>query len=204
MKINNRYGRGLRKCILLLICICTLLVLTACSNEPAEISYDTPREWTPVYNDHEHGLFISPVLPGAFEEELTQEDIAKLLPSKPLPYEVYRAKVMFKEDRSVYTVVLYIDSPEAKTVVAFGEGAMWSACCAVWKKGENQSLCADVEYTLYEFDNELKAEAVINDTNMHVRTRGAKDKKHFEAILECFSWYSKGKPDLSQIVPREH
>ena len=111
---------------------------------------------------------------------------------------------MFKEDRSVYKVVLYIGSPESYTVVALGEGAVWNACCSFSEKGQNKSLCADVEYTLYEFDGELMAEAIFNNNIMYTRTFGAMGKKDFEAILECFSWYSKGNPDLSEIVPREH
>jgi hypothetical protein len=167
------------------------------------MSFETPREWTPVYNAHEHYASLGSVFPIAFTERLTEEDIAKILPEKPLPFAVFKAFVKFKEDRTVYSVVLHIDSEESRTIVVLGDGAVMNYCCQFREKGENKSPCGTVEYTLYEFDD-LLAEAVINDTAMCARTNGAMSKQDFEAILECFSWYSSGGPDLEQIVPREH
>lgn len=203
----------LRKRFLLFLCFCTFLVLTACqktipqpdiTEEPLEISYDTTREWMPVYNAHECELFVSMVLPIAFEETLTQEDIEKILPTKPLPCDVYSGKAMYKEDGTVYGVILYIGSPEKYITMAMGEGAAQSACCALMTPGKDKSFCGDVEYTLYEHGDELMAEAAFNGTLSFARVFKAMEKQEFEAILECFSWYPDGKPDLTQIVPREH
>lgn len=203
MRINNHYGCFLRRIMLLLLCICLLTLLPACTQKPSEMSYETPREWTPVYNAHEHYASLGSVFPIAFTERLTEEDIAKILPEKPLPFAVFKAFVKFKEDRTVYSVVLHIGSEESRTIVALGDGAVMNYCCQFREKGENKSPCGTVEYTLYEFDD-LLAEAVINDTAICARTNGAMSKQDFEAILECFSWYSSGGPDLDQIVPREH
>lgn len=192
MKYNNRY----RSCLLLLLCVCVLLSMTACSK--------SPRMWTPVYNAHQCRVFVSRAFPIAYEEDLTPEDIASLLPAKQLPFDVFRGSADFMEDRSVYHIALYIGSKEAYTVLSLGPAAtMLNACCDFRDTGE-KSRCGNVEYTLFKSDDRLMAEAVINDTLMFARTYGEVDKQDFEAILECLSWYSGGKPNLAKITPKEH
>lgn len=188
----------MRKCFLLFACVCTLLSLIACND------YETPREWTPVYNTHRCVMFVSRAFPIAYEERLSEDDIAEILPSKQLPFEVFRGDVDFMEDRSVYNVSLYIGTKSACTVLAMGPGAIYlNACCNFRDTGE-KSICGSVEYTLYEADNKLMAEVVINDMPMFFRTYGEVSKQEFEEILECFSWYARGKPNLSKIEPKEH
>lgn len=209
MRIDNRYVYFLRRFLLSLLCFCALVILPACTQQPQEMSYETPREWTPVYNVHKHCAFVSRTFPVAFQEYMTDEDIVKILPKKQLPFAVNKAIVKFREDRSVYSVVLYIGSEESYTIVVLGDGVVMNYCCLFSNKGEDRSHCGDVEYTLYEFEllpekTGLLAEAVLNDVAMCFRNNGTMSKRDFEAILECFSWYSTGNPNLDQIVPREH
>ena len=204
MRYCKHFGCLLRRVMLLILCVSTLMILSACISESVQMSYDTPRQWKPVYNGHKHGAFISTAVPVAFQERMAEEDIAKILPEKPLPFAVDQAIVKFKEDRSVYSVVLYIGSAENYTAVALGDGAVMNYCCSFRNKGENKSPCGNVEYTLYELDDDLMAEAVINNIPLCARTFGTIEKQEFEAILECFSWYSAGNLYLQEITPREH
>jgi len=188
----------MRKCLLLFVCACTLLSLTACNDR------NTPREWTPVYNTHRCLSFVSRAFPIAYEERLSEDDIAEILPSKQLPFEVSSGRVDFMEDETVYHIVLYIGTESARTVLSMGPGAIYlNACCNFHDTGE-KSICGSVEYTLYEADDRLMAATVINGTSMFFRTYGEVDKQDFEEILECFSWYTRGKPNLSKIKPKGH
>lgn len=204
MKHNNHYSSSFRKTMLLLLCVCNLLVMPACTSESSDMSYDTPREWTPVYNLHEHDIFILRSIPIAFHEDLSEEDLKEILPDKPLPFEVHSAIVAFQEDGSVYSVELGIGSENGDMCVFFSRDTTLYSCCMIMNKGKYKSCCGDLEYTLYDSNGDLMAETEILGTSMLARTYGSMSKQDFEAILECFSWYSTGKPKIYSITPREH
>lgn len=204
MRCSNSLWHFLRKIMPFLLCACLVLGMAGCARESAVVSYDTPREWSPVYNLHQHESFMSMASPVAFQENLTEEDLENILPEKPLPFNVDKATVRFKEDRTVYEVVLYIGSRESYTAVVFGDGSRYNFCCSFLKKGENKSPCGKVEYTLYQVDDDLIAETEIMGVNIVARTFGTMSKQDFEAILECFSWYSSGYPRIYRISPKEH
>ena len=204
MERNNNFVCFFKRGVALFLGVFILLNMPACTMEATNIPYDTPREWTPVYNSHQHEGFCSIADLSAFQERLTEEDLAKILPDKPLPFKVDKAIVKFKEDRTVYEVVLCIGSRESNTTVVIGDGARHNFCCSFLKKGENKSPCGNLEYTLYQVGDDLMAETDIMGANMVARTFGRMSKQDFEAILECFSWYSIGKPKIYTIRPREH
>lgn len=203
----------LRKRLCLLLCVCILLIMSACQ-KPApkqspvteeqlpEISYDTLREWTPIYHHHECGIFASFAPYIGAKKELTQEDIHKILPAKPLPFEVQSGEAWFDDNRSAIYVSLSIITPEGGVTVTMGQWTILLGCCTSFDPDVEASLCGDVEYRLYESENvngrTLIAKTMLQDVPMMARTMSG--KQDFEAVLECFSWYPDGKPDFSRIV----
>lgn len=204
MERNNNFVCFFKRGVALFLGVFLLLNMPACTMEATNIPYDTPREWTPVYNLHEHDFFISRSIPIAFHEDLSEEDLKEILPDKPLPFEVYSAIAAFQEDGSVYSVELGIGSENGDMCVFFSRDTTLYSCCMIMNKGKYKSCCGDLEYTLYDSNGDLMAETEILGTSMFARTYGSMSKQDFEAILECFSWYSIGKPKIYTIRPREH
>ena len=181
----------------LLLCICVIFSFAGCQKP----NYDIPREWTPVYNEHRCGLMVNPCLSDLRTEEMTQEEIAKILPLKTLPIDVYKAYAMFEKSGKVYMVVLHIGSPEKYMSVSLGPGSYYSGCCVSFESDAEKSVCGDVDYRLYIDNDNVIAKTTINNIDMLARTSGKQtlEKQVFEAVLECFSWYAKGKPELKSI-----
>ena len=195
------HGNGLRKLALLFLSVFSTLTLSSCASEN---NYDMPREWNPCYNTHEHSDFVCIEDPTVYNRTMTEGEIIKILPNKPLPFDLFDARVGFQKDMTTYKVVLYIGSPDRYFIIVLGEGARFNACCSFRNKGDIVSQCGSVRYTLYESESDLMAEAEINGVSMFARTSGSfgtNDKQEFEAILECFSWYSFNAPRIDGIRP---
>lgn len=186
------------------LCLALLLavLLAGCGNVQGTETTDpiTEREWTPIYNSHVCGLQVqwSDSL-CTCSEELTKEQAALFLPEKEIKDADISAAADFKKDGSVLRVKLFLKRADTDIIVVMGNDAEHSACCLSLEADAKPSVCGDVSYVIYEKDTDLLAQTTIHDLPVTMRLPGKntqENKDFFEEVLECFSWYGKGKPTL--------
>lgn len=153
-------------------------------------------------------------IPGYFTEELSNEDIAAVEPGMQYGFMNYTGYAGFSGEGELIDVVLTITTtlPENPVSVVVSQNG-FSRDYIV--DGEPVASISnwnhDVVFTAYQWDNNegkitLAAEAVINEYNFSFEmTASQRDmvqaKEDFSQVIECFSCYPEGAPDLSAIVP---
>ena len=208
----------LKKYICLAMSVCVLLTLFGCAAAPTEATQpstettqeDTVREWTPVYHRHQHGTFVNYGQPsGSYREELNQEQIAQLLPDRPLEDVACSGWVRYLEDGSVYMAALLIERQEQTVSLYFNDDRRMYCCCISLESNAPVSTCGDLEYKIYDIDPDgyrpgVIAETEINGVPVRITNQAdnyGEEKPFFEEVLEWLSWYGAGKPDISLLKP---
>ena len=171
---------------------------------------DLRTPWTLHFNDVSSMLAANrPYYKGTFTEDLTDVELAALLPSKDLTCSGY---AMFDNYGNLLEVVMQASTvlPESPVTIALAD--YYFGFDYVLSGGETVSLCNGLEYRAYQYESgntvELSAYTIINDIYFAFAMNVPQDdleqaKEEFQRVLECFAYYEAGKPDLSIIVPEE-
>ena len=166
--------------------------------------------WTLHFNDVSSMLAANrPYYKGTFTEDLTDVELAALLPSKDLTCSGY---AMFDNYGNLLEVVIQASTvlPESPVTIALAD--YYFGFDYVLSGTEVVSVCNGVDYRVYQYQFgdkvELSAYTIINDIYfafaMDVSMENLEQaKEEFHRVLECFAYYEEGKPDLSIIVPEE-
>ena len=166
--------------------------------------------WTAHYNEAVSLVAADRAfIQGIFTEELKEEALAAVKPDRWYEGMDFSGYGIFDNYGNLLDVILTVNTPNPVTVTitdyAFG------GCYLLGGEAE-VSVCADTEYRLYQYayGNQvtLGADAVIGglyfDFCMETTSEELEQAKlDFQSVLECFAFYSEGKPDLSAIVPDE-
>jgi len=166
--------------------------------------------WTLHFNDVSSMIAANrPYYKGTFTEDLTDVELAALLPSVDLSCSGY---AMFDNYGNLLEVVMQASTvlPESPVTIALAD--YYFGFDYVLSGGEMVSLCNGLEYRAYQYESgntvELSAYTIINDIYFAFAMNVPQDdleqaKEEFQRVLECFAYYEAGKPDLSNIVPEE-
>ena len=166
--------------------------------------------WTLHFNDVSSMIAANrPYYKGTFTEDLTDVELAALLPSKDLTCSGY---AMFDNYGNLLEAVIQAATilPESPVTIALAD--YYFGFDYVLSGGETVSVCNGLEYRAYQYESgntvELSAYTIINDIYFAFAMNVPQDdleqaKEEFQRVLECFAYYEAGKPDLSIIVPEE-
>lgn len=153
-------------------------------------------------------------IPGYFTEELSAGELAFLEPDMKREFMQYSGHAGFDGDGKLVDVRLNVTTsiPENGISVVISERGtardyiMDTELCVI-------SVCGDVEYKVYQWDpgdgnTVLAADAKIGGYSfaftMECSAKHLEQaKKDFSSVLECFTFYADGKPDLSAVAADE-
>lgn len=180
------------------------------------------RDWTAEYNSQH--LFVGAdraPIPGYFTRELDAGELAVVLPEKLLDGMYCSGTAGFDGEGRIVQVCLQVTTTLSEYPVRVVLGDDLSCC--IKPASDIVSRCGDVEYAMYrgfsvdsvtvleaytqiECVLTLEACTQIEGVPMLFAMRAPDSdaqqaQKAFEAVLECFSWYAPGKPNLSLIAP---
>ena len=171
---------------------------------------DLRTPWTLHFNDVSSMLSANrPYYKGTFTEDLTDVELAALLPSVDLSCSGY---AMFDNYGNLLEVVMQASTvlPESPVTIALAD--YYFGFDYVLSGGELVSVCNELEYRAYQYESgntvELSAYTIINDIyfafSMNVpQTDLEQAKEEFQRVLEYFAYYEVCRPNLSVIVPEE-
>jgi len=183
------------------------VVNTPVQTEPTKLQ---AHEWEVSYNT-ETSMFIQSadrVFPlGYFTEELSEQELAAVLPGKSLDWMNMNGWAGFTGEGELVLVNLQVTTqiPDKNVTVILGDEGF---DCVV-RTDQVLSKCGDLEYAIYQYtseDQDYQLTAYVNiggvpaRFSMIVPERELETAKaDFEAVLECFAWYETGQPDLTKV-----
>jgi len=168
------------------------------------------RSWTAEYNS-ERLLVASDraPIPGYFTKELDIGELAVVLPEKILEGMRCSGTAGFDGEGRIVQVRLQVTTTLSEYPVRVVLGDDLSCC--IKAASDIVSRCGDVEYAMYRWNSgdgvtEYEARTQIEGipvlfAMLTPDSAAQQAQAAFEAVLECFSWYAPGKPDLSAIAP---
>lgn len=179
-------------------------------NEDSEYSEGPWSPWTAVFNEPVSVIDASrKYIPGYFTEELNEEELAALEPALRWGDMEYSGYAGFDGNGSLIDVVMEIKAPHPERKVNLVISQNGPLQCYEMEGKPIISTCEGVDYTIYQwsiFGREilLEADAVINQYNYSFTMETTPEqldeaKEDFQLVLECFSRWADGKPDMSAI-----
>ena len=180
------------------------------STDGNEYSEGPWSPWTAVFNRPVSALDASrKYIPGYFTEELSEEELASLEPALRWGDMEYSGYAGFDGNGSLVDVIMEIKAPHPERIVNLVISQNGSLRCYEMEGEPIISTCEQVDYTVYQwsiFDREilLEADAVINQYYYSFTMETTPEqldeaKEDFQLVLECFSRWADGKPDMSAI-----
>lgn len=210
-------------------CLCVLAVTAALlpgalhgpeGEEGGDTDVDGPETvFVPTYNTISapevsgDGAMSWLYIPAVFTRALTEEELGALTPGKLIGYMQLSGTVCFDGEGTLQSVTLTVTTTlpeEAVTLVITPAGG--KARDFVLPEEGVISPCNGVDYRVYEYGGgngvTLAAEAEIGGSGFFFTLETAQDaltqaKQDFAEILECFTYYDEGQPDLSAITAGE-
>ena len=167
------------------------------------------RSWTAEYNS-ERLLVASDRahIPGYFTKELDAGELASVLPEKTLAGMYCSGTAGFDGEGHIVQVCLQVTTnlSECPVRVVLGD----DLSCCIKPVSDKISRCGDVEYAVYRWNSgdgvtEYEARTQIGGipvlfAMLAPDSAAQQAQAMFEAVLECFSWYAPGKPDMDAIT----
>lgn len=182
------------------------------SEEPEHT--EVPRNpWVAHFNEATSVLSADrAMIKGYFTENLSDAELAALEPGMRFQHMTCSGYAGFDTYGTLLNVVLTVTTtiPENPVTVVLTDYSFGP--CYVLPGEEVVSVCEKVEYKVYQYETgntvTLAADAIINDIYFHftmdtIQMQLEKAKTDFQCVLECFSYYEEGKPDLSVITSEE-
>ena len=175
-----------------------------------EDSEGSRSPWTAVFNEPVSVLDAArKYVPGYFTEELDEEELAALGPALRRGDMEYSGFAGFDGSGSLIEVILKITAPHPERTVDLVISQNGRLRCYETDGEPVISACEGVDYTVYQWspaDRRILLEADAEIDRYHycftmetTPEQSEKAKEDFQAVLECFSRWDDGKPDLSAI-----
>jgi len=205
-------------------CFCLLIATIVTTHnlfqdtEPNQFGSMEPVEnmripWTVCFNEATSVLSGSRAyIKGYFTENLSDTELAVLEPGMSFEDMTYSGYAGFDRDGNLLDVIMKVTTSLPDNLVTVSIADYSFGPCYVLGDKEVVSICGNVEYKVYQYESgntvTLAAEAIINDLYFYFSMDTTKvdleqAKEDFQCVLECFSYYEDGKPDLSIIVPED-
>lgn len=202
-------------------CLCLVLAgafALAPDSAPANtpnppVNEDPQIVWTAHYNEADSMVSADRrYIKGYFTEALTQSELAAVQPEKWYNYMTCSGFAGFDGDGNLQDVILSVATTASENTVSITISDHFFAPCYVLPGDPVVSLCGKVEYKIYQYalgdSITLAADAVIGGHYFHFavdaeQTNLEQAKADFQRVLECFSCYEEGSPDLVKITAEE-
>lgn len=146
---------------------------------------------------------------GIFTEELNDAERMAVKPDRWYDGMDFSGYTIFDNYGNLLDVILTVNTPNPVTVTITD----YAFCGCYLLDGEaTVSVCGDTEYRIYQYaygkQVTLGADAIIGELYFDFCVETTPEELEqarldFQAVLECFAFYTEGKPDLSTIVPDE-
>ena len=175
--------------------------------------YTSPNNPNIVYNHYDEVALILAESPPSFTEELNDDEFTAILPKKTYDWMDISANAVFSYwGGNLCDVNLQVTTSLNENIsVTLSHYEDGGDLLVEVQPGAQQSSINGMEYQVFSHywnDNELYlwATTKINGTYIRFEFTVHPDdeeqaKKDFEAVLECFSHYSGGAPDLNKVQP---
>lgn len=211
-------------------CLCILALAAALlpgalhgpQSEGEGTDVDSPEAvFTPTYNAvsapevSADGAMSWLNIPAAFTRALTEEELDRgaLAPGKQTGYMQLSGAACFDGEGTLQSVTLTVTTtlPEEDVTLVITPAGGKARDFVLPEEGV-LSPCNGVDYRVYEYGGAevatLAAEAEIGGSGFFFTLETAQDalpqaKRDFAEILECFTHYDEGQPDLSAITAGE-
>jgi len=178
--------------------------------EGSEYTGEPGSPWAAVFNEPIFALDASRVyIPGYFTEELSAEELAALKPAVQFAYMEYSGRAGFDGDGNLVDVFMNVTTSIPACTVAVAISEHGPRRCYQMDGEPVISTSNHVDFTVYQWSPTsskicLEADAVIGRYNYCFSLETSpesveKAKADFQCILESFSCWADGKPDLSTI-----
>ena len=160
-----------------------------------------------------------------FLEELSDTELKEIMPTKRAEWmEVSKASACFDKDGNLLGIGLEVTTtvPGEEVTVYISENGLWGHMFSSWVEDSYRfedmktSKYRGVEYTVLQYTDSrydfeptvLSATATVNGRVISLRISTTTEdmeqlKMDYKEILECFTYYSWGKPNLKAIKPEE-
>ncbi len=210
-------------------CLCVLALAAALlppalhgseGEEGGDADADSPETvFVPTYNaisapeTSADGAMSWLCIPAVFTQTLTEEELDALVPGKQIGYMQLNGTALFDGEGKLQSVTLTVTTtaPEHTVTLAITPAGGMPRDFVLPEAGV-LSPCNGVDYRVYEYGGAagvtLAAEAEIGGSDFFFTLETAQDeltqaKQDFAEILECFTYYGEGQPDLSAITAGE-
>jgi len=147
-------------------------------------------------------------IPGYFTEELSSEELAALEPAMCYEYMTYSGHAGFDGGGTLLDVILNVTTPLPDSPVQVLISDFIG--CHYELPGEPvTSVCNHTEYTVYQL---ITGESLRLDARAEIGghpfrfvmdaelSQPEEAREFFQQVLECFSYWAEGKPDLSAVT----
>lgn len=164
-------------------------------------------DWAVYYNEPTGSLDAArKYIPGYFTEELSEQKLAAISPAKLADWMTLSGRAGFDGDGNPLEAFLNVSTPLPDTEISIIITKDILFRDYLLLDEPVSSFCNGVEYRIYQGDTILDADAEIggylfqfvmtlNDAPLE------QAKETFEQVLECFTYFESGSPDLSAITP---
>lgn len=177
--------------------------------------YRPTHNWNVIYNHYDEvELLAADRLPG-FTETLGGDKLEAVRPEKGYDWMDISAAAEFSyQDGGLCFVRMNVGTNlEEDIIVTLSPFENFGDCCVVVYPDADRSNIDGTEYQVFSHywdDGRLYLWATMEKNGTYFRfehtvpsEKEEQAKKDFEAVLECFTAYEDGRPDLSLIVPDE-
>lgn len=163
-------------------------------------------EWTVHYNEPTLSVDAArKYIPGYFTEELSEQELSAITPPVLAEGTALSGRAGFDGDGNLLEVFLSVSTSLPDTSVSVTVTKEFLLRDYILPDEPVSSFCNGVEYRVYQGNTILDADAEIGGHLFQfvMPMNGApleQAKEAFEQVLECFTYFENGSPDLSAIT----
>ncbi|MGO5115049.1 hypothetical protein ACTQ33_08430 [Candidatus Avoscillospira sp. LCP25S3_F1] len=170
--------------------------------------------WDFYYNEIDHMVDAArQYSPGYFQEALDQTELDAVQPGMWLEWMTFSGEAGFDGEGNLLEVVLWVTTSQPDTTVTVTLSPDGPSPCFLLPEEAVPSTCNGVEYRLGRWVDpsggiSLRAESQMHGIwftlSLHTTADAKKQAQaDFEDILECFTFYEQGMPNLSAVTAVE-
>ena len=183
-------------------------------NEDAE---GPAPQWDFYYNDMGTDYMVVDAarrnIPGYFREALNQTELDAVQPGMWLEWMNFSGEAGFDGEGNLLEVILWVTTSQPNITVAVTLSTDGIVPCFLMSEDAVPSMCGDVEYRLGRRVEPSGGVSLLAESQMHgiwftfslhaTADAEAQAQADFEDILECFTFYEQGRPNLSAVTAAE-
>lgn len=182
-------------------------------NEDAE---GPAPQWDFYYNEMETDSMADAerrYIPGYFRETLDQKELDAVQPGMWLEWMTFSGEAGFDGEGNLLEVILWVTTSQPDTTATVTLSTDGITPCFLLPEDAVPSMCSGVEYHLGRWVDPSGGVSLLAESQLYgiwftfsLHTTAAAEtqaRADFEDILECFTCYERGRPNLSAVTAAE-